>query len=194
MEQNNNPTWDKVNQWREELDILHAIIVKAQLTETVKWGAPVFTFKGKNIVGFAGFKNYFALWFYQGVFLKDDAKVLINAQEEVTKALRQWRFSSKEEINEELILSYIREAIENVNLGNEVKVTPKPKVIDALFQSVLDKDENLNQQFLKFSSAKQNEFMDFVFSAKRDVTKLNRIEKIKVLILTQKSLHEIYKK
>ena len=194
MEPKPTPLWDKINQWREELDVLHAIIVQTPLTETTKWGAPVYTFNGKNVVGIAGFKNYFALWFYQGVFLKDDAQVLINAQEQTTKALRQWRFSSKEEINHALIKAYIEEAIENVKLGKELKPTPKAKVIDARFQNVLDEDENLNQQFLKLSPAKQNEFMEYVFSAKRVATKQQRIEKITPIVLSGKSMNEIYKK
>lgn len=103
-------TWDKVNQWTTELEILKQIISKTNLVETIKWGAPVYTLNGKNIVGITGFKNHFALWFYKGVDLKDNAKVLVSAQEGVTKSLRQWRFTSKSEINEKLILDYIEEA------------------------------------------------------------------------------------
>ena len=44
---------------------------------------------------------------------KDKQKKLINAQEGVTKALRQWRFSSVDEIVPELIKAYIHEAINN---------------------------------------------------------------------------------
>lgn len=81
--------------WDQELALLKSIIQKTGLKETVKWGIPVFTFNGQNIVGIAGFKSFFALWFYNGIFLKDPNKVLINAQEGVTKALRQWRFFTK---------------------------------------------------------------------------------------------------
>ena len=103
-------TWNKVNHWATELEILQTIISKTNLVETIKWGAPVYTLNGKNIVGITGFKNHFALWFYKGVDLKDESKVLVNAQEGVTKSLRQWRFKSKSEINEKLILEYIEEA------------------------------------------------------------------------------------
>jgi uncharacterized protein YdeI (YjbR/CyaY-like superfamily) len=71
---------------------------------------PVYTYNGKNIFGITGFKNHFAIWFYKGVDLKDNGKVLVNAQEGITKSLRQWRFTSKSEINEKLILEYIEEA------------------------------------------------------------------------------------
>ena len=194
MEENNNPTWDKINKWREELEILHAIIVKTQLIETTKWGAPVYTYNGENVIGLGGFKSYFTIWFFQGVFLKDEAKVLINAQTEVTKALRQWRFTSKEEINEKLILRYLEEAIKNVELGKKIKASPKKKIIDTLFQSVLESDATLNIFFSKFTPAKQNEFMEYIDSAKKETTKWNRIEKIKPLILAQKGLNDAYRK
>lgn len=195
MKENSTFQWDKINKWSEELEVLHSIICKNQLlTPTVKWGTPVFTYKGKNIIAIAGFKNYFALWFYQGVFLKDEAKVLVNAQENVTKALRQWRFNSKEDINESLLLSYIAEAIENVDLGKAIKAEPKKIIIDALLEQVLKDDSLLNHHFLKFTPAKQNEFMEYVYTAKREATKWSRINKIKPMILAQKGLYDNYKK
>src|SRR5690554_4244958 len=103
--------------WEKEIETIRAIIAKTELEETVKWGAPVFTINGKNVVAYAGFKNYFALWFYNGVFLKDEAKVLVNAQENKTKALRQWRFEKGDDFDEKLLLRYIKEAIENEKQG-----------------------------------------------------------------------------
>ena len=67
--------------WHDELQQLCDILRTTQLTEELKWGAPCFTWNGKNIVGVGAFKSYFGLWFHQGALLKDDRKVLINAQE-----------------------------------------------------------------------------------------------------------------
>jgi len=50
---------------------------------------------------------------FNGVCLKDEHNLLINAQENKTKALRQMRFTSKNEINEPVILAYVKKAIEN---------------------------------------------------------------------------------
>ena len=99
-------------QWAEELESLASIINKLPLEKTIKWGAEVFTYNGKNVVSYGGFKNYFMLWFFNGVFLEDKYKVLINAQEGKTKSLRQWRFTSITEIDENKITEYINEAIE----------------------------------------------------------------------------------
>ena len=104
-------TWDKVNTWQKELQIIETIISKTQLVKTIKWGGIVYTINNKNVVGIGGFKNFFTLWFYNGVFLKDNLNVLVNANEGVTKSLRQWRFTSKNEINEVHILNYIQKQL-----------------------------------------------------------------------------------
>jgi uncharacterized protein YdeI (YjbR/CyaY-like superfamily) len=102
---------DKINQWKEELDVLKSIIAKTPLIETTKWGSSVYVHNGKNVIGIAGFKHFFTIWFFDGNQLKDEKKVLINAQEGITKSMRQWRFNTKNEIDPELILHYIEEAI-----------------------------------------------------------------------------------
>ena len=64
--------WNKTNQWENEIEQLHAIIRKTSLVETTKWGGSVYTYQNKNVVGIGGFKSYFGIWFYNGVFLKDE--------------------------------------------------------------------------------------------------------------------------
>lgn len=36
------------------------------LEETIKWGMPAFTWRGRLVCGIAGFKAHCALWFWQG--------------------------------------------------------------------------------------------------------------------------------
>lgn len=46
MEEKN--TWDKVNQWGEELALLRTIIQKTELVETNKWGGEVYTINKRD--------------------------------------------------------------------------------------------------------------------------------------------------
>lgn len=71
-------------EWQNELIELRKIMLSCKLDETIKWGVPVYTFRGKNLTGLAAFKNYTGIWFYQGVLLQDKAAKLINAQEGLT--------------------------------------------------------------------------------------------------------------
>ncbi len=184
---------DKTNRWTEELGCLAEILDKSGLELTTKWGAPIYTHKGKNIVAYAGFKNHFALWFYNGVFLKDPYKVLVSAKDE-TKALRQWRFSTMEEINEKKILEYVKEATKNSVEGKELKAEKfKAVPIPELFQKELDTDSKLKSTFAKLTPGKQKEYNLYIDEAKQEKTKISRIEKIKPMILEGKGLHDKYK-
>jgi len=183
-------TWDKVNSWLEELEFLKSIIAKTELTETTKWGGCVYVLDNKNVVGIGGFKNYFTIWFFNGVFLKDEKKVLVNAQEGVTKSLRQWRFISKDDVDESLVLEYIQEAIENEKQGIKTQKAEVTVEMPEIFQKELDVDANLAEAFLKFSPYKQKEFLEYIVEAKREETKRSRIEKIKPMILENIGLND----
>jgi uncharacterized protein YdeI (YjbR/CyaY-like superfamily) len=185
--------WNKVNSWSEELDLLHNIIAKTELVETTKWGGLVYTINGKNVVGIGGFKNYFTIWFFNGVFLKDEQKLLVNAQEGVTKALRQWRFTDRNEVDEKLVLEYIHEAIENEIAEKFYKPTKKNFAIDVLLQNEFSKDNELENAFDELSKSKQNDFLEYILTAKQEKTKLGRIEKIKPMIMAKIGLNDKYK-
>lgn len=186
-------TWDKTNEWAEEIDLLKSVMNKTPLVETTKWGGPTYTYEGKNIVGLGGFKNYFTIWFYKGVFLKDEANVLVNAQEGVTKSLRQWRFTSKDQIDEKLIIKYIEEAIEVEKAGLGVKSEKKETVIPDLLQHELDASPALLEAFMKLTPFKQREYTEFIGGAKREETRLARMEKIRPLLLQGMGLNDKYR-
>ncbi|MEN2413016.1 YdeI/OmpD-associated family protein [Flavobacterium mesophilum] len=189
----NKGMWKYGAQWEEELILLKAIIDKTELTETTKWGGPVFVYEKKNVVGIGGFKDYFALWFFNGVFLKDEKKKLINAQEDVTKSLRQWRFSSKDEIDETVILEYLKEAIENEKQGKVIKPSKKEAIVSELLNKEMAQNPALAAAFEKFSPYKQYEFLEYIETAKQEKTKLSRIEKVLPMILANVGLNDKYR-
>ncbi len=185
--------WNKTNQWENEIEQLHAIIRKTPLVETTKWGGPVYTYNNKNVLGIGGFKSYFGIWFYNGVFLKDEKKLLINANEENTKSLRQMRFNSTNEIDEKLILAYIKEAIEIEEKGLAIPKEKKETIIPEILQNELDKNSELLAKFNTFSPYKQREFIEHITSAKQEKTQINRLEKIIPMILEEKGLNDKYR-
>jgi uncharacterized protein YdeI (YjbR/CyaY-like superfamily) len=185
--------WNKTNQWENEIEQLHAIIRKTSLVETTKWGGSVYTHKNKNVLGIGGFKSYFGIWFYNGVFLKDEKKLLINANEENTKSLRQMRFTSVNEIDEKLILYYINEAIEIEEKGLVIPKEKKETIIPELLQNEMDKNQELLSKFNAFSPYKQREFIEHLTSAKQEKTQLARLEKIIPLIVEGKGLNDKYR-
>ncbi len=181
--------------WQVELRSLRKVLLSTELEETIKWGMPYYTWSGKNIVGMSGFKSYFGLWFTQGVFLKDRAGVLINAQDETTKALRQWRMSSKDEIKPKLIKSYLQEAIEIAKAGksiaparNKIFVVPPELTLE------MTNNASLKSSFENLSQSQKREYSEHINSAKREETKARRLTKIIPMILSGAGLNDKYRK
>lgn len=180
--------------WREELDLLFEIVRSTELEETTKWGGPCFVINGKNVLGIGGFKSYVGIWFYQGVFMKDPLKVLVNASEGKRKAMRQWRFQSKKEMNEKQIRAYIAEAIHNAKEGMELKPEKKKTgELPEVLKLALKKDKQLNSNFADLSPFKQREYIEYIEDAKQEKTKIARVEKSIPLILQRKGLNDRYR-
>jgi uncharacterized protein YdeI (YjbR/CyaY-like superfamily) len=181
-------------QWQGELQRLREILQGTALTEEVKWGAPCYTWRGKNVVGIGGFKSYFGLWFHQGALLPDDAGVLINAQEGRTKALRQWRMSSASDIKPRLIRRYVKEAIANIGAGREIRAERSKAILapDEL-HNALRRYKGATAAFRELRPGLQREYADYVTGAKRDETKQRRIEKILPMIVAGKGLNDKYR-
>lgn len=186
---------EKKKQWKLELEKLRTAVLACGLEETIKWGAPVYMSKNKNILGLSAFKNYVGLWFFQGGTLKDAHRVLMNAQEGKTAAMRQWRFSALEEIDVDLIKTYVKEAIKNQEKGNIIKPqkNTKPLIIHPLLQKELASNTEFAKQFETFSLSKKREYTDYISDAKREATQQKRLEKIIPMILSGVGLHDKYK-
>ncbi|MBV7267790.1 YdeI/OmpD-associated family protein [Winogradskyella luteola] len=181
--------------WFEALVRLRHIILKTELTETIKWSMPTYCFNGKNVLGIGAFKNHFCLWFHQGIFLKDEHNLLINAQEGKTKALLQMRFDSIEDIEDTIVLNYVNEAIENQKAGKTIKLRRNTEdvVIPVELKIKLNSNTELNTAFLALTPGKQREYCKYVSEAKGKATKQKRLEKITPMIIKGVGLHDKYK-
>lgn len=180
--------------WHDELQRLREILQGTELTEDIKWGSPCYSYNGRNVVGLAGFKAYFGLWFHQGALLEDKYEVLINAQEGTTRALRQWRMTSVKDIKPGVIKAYVKEAIRLVKEGKRIGLQrKKPLVIPPQLQEALAKNVQARKGFEGLRLGLQREYTDHIESAKRDDTKQKRIEKILPMMAAGKGLHDKYR-
>ena len=187
--------FEKPSAWKKGLLRLREIVNSTELEEDYEWNFPVYTLNGKNVIGLGRTKNYMGIWFFQGVFLKDQLGLLVNAQEGKTKALRQMRFTSKESINEDVLLNYLEEAIQNQKDGKEVKPqrnTSKVVVPDEL-QKAFTRAKTLQTAFNALSMSKQREFAEHIGGAKQETTRIRRLEKCVPMIKEGIGLHDKYK-
>ena len=174
------------------LSTLRNCILHCGLNEEVKWGVPAYTHHGL-VVGIGAFKKHVALWFFEGATLKDEGKVLLNAQEGKTAAMRQWRFIEGDEIDEKLVEEYVSEAALNMEKGIK---TPKKKievVIPELLQNMLDANVEISAYFNSLAPSHRREYAEHISEAKREETKLRRLEKVKGLLSEGRTLHDKYK-
>lgn len=192
--------------WQSQLGQLREIIFPSKaanplVIETMKWSLPTYTVSGKIVISIGSFKNHYALWFHQGVFLKDRHSVLVNVQEGLTKAMRQWRFDENSKVESELVKLYVEEAIANQLAGKELKPERKVKHqyqdeklgLPVELVAAFKLDECLKNAFQALSPGKQKEYALHVGSAKQDKTRRNRIEKIGPMILSGVGLNDKYR-
>jgi len=189
--------YNEAHQFKNGVAELRTLALACGMMETYKWSFPTYMIDDKNIIAINKFKNHFGIWFFNGVFLSDPKKVLENAQEGKTMAMRHWKFSSLEYIDKKVVTAYIIEAIENKNKGLQLKVKKKPKtriVIPAHLSIALENNEDIKAAFNKLTYSKQKDYAEYIETAKQEKTKLSRLEKIVPLIAEGKGLNDIYRK
>ncbi|TNJ44573.1 DUF1801 domain-containing protein [Tamlana fucoidanivorans] len=177
------------------LELLRSIILSTELEENIKWNAPVYTLQNKNVLSLGAFKHHFGIWFFNGIFLKDEKNILKNAQDGKTKAMRQMRFECLADIDTDLVSQYIDEAIENHKLGKVLKSDRSKKIVSIPeeLQAAFNTNLELKQHFETLSNSCQCEYCEYIDSAKRLNTKQIRIQKITTMILEGKGLYNKYK-
>ena len=181
----------KQSTWQEEYAVLRGIALATGLEEDLKWGQPCYTLDGKNIFLLHSFKEYIAVFFMKGVIMKDPKSLLIQQTPNV-QAGRQLRFKNLEEIikAKKVIKSYMAEAIAVEEAGIEVpmkKPTPVelPKDIAATMKTI----PGLTVAFKKLTPSCQREYMMYFDGAKKEETRVSRVEKYAEKILAGKRMN-----
>src|SRR3954468_10027720 len=164
--------------WKAEIAEMRRGLAGSGMKEERKWGAPTYTVDGKNIVIMQGFKEYFALGFFQGALLKDPRKVLVQLGQ--VQAGRVMKFTGAKEIRSKAatIKAYVREAIavEKAGLRVKPKTTsdfPVPEELSERFR----KDPRFKLAFDALTPGRQRSYLYHFAAAKQSATRTARIEK-----------------
>lgn len=180
----------------EGLQLLISILEATSMEQTIKWKLPVYTINNKNVVGLGAFKEHFSLWFFNGHLLRDKQGLLENAQEGKTVAMRHIKFQSVNDIDTQVIATYVQEAIDNQLKGISPPAKKKAKLIHDVIPEELSlalKNSKLTSNFNKLTEGKQREYNEYIATAKRQTTKETRIEKILPLIAAGAGLNDKYR-
>jgi uncharacterized protein YdeI (YjbR/CyaY-like superfamily) len=164
--------------WTAEIAAMRRVLAGFAMKEERKWGQPTYTLDGKNVVIMQGFKEYFALGFFQGALLKDPKKVLVQLGQ--VHAGRVMKFTSAKDITAKAatIKAYVREAIavERAGLRMKPKKTsdyPIPEELTERFR----KDRRFKRAFDALTPGRQRSYLYHFAAAKRSETRTARIDK-----------------
>jgi uncharacterized protein YdeI (YjbR/CyaY-like superfamily) len=183
----------KVNNWREELELLRQIVLETGLTEEIKWGAPVYTHQGKNVILVNALKESANIGFFKGALLKDKNQIL--QQQGHVQAARIIRFKNVDEIEKvkAILTAYIQEAIALEKSGQKVVLKKNLEPIPEELQEAFKADTAFTQAFHALTPGRQRAYIIHFSQPKQSQTRVSRIEKLKDQILNGIGLHDEYK-
>jgi uncharacterized protein YdeI (YjbR/CyaY-like superfamily) len=169
----------KVLNWVEELVLLRRIVLETGLTEELKWGVPVYTHKGKNVVLINALKGSANIGFFKGVLLADTHKIL--QQQGNLQSDRLVKFTNTEAIIglAEVLKAYIFEAIRIEEAGLKVDFKKNPEPIPDELTQVFDADPAFKQAFYAMTPGRQRGYIIYFSQPKQSQTRFGRIEKFK---------------
>ena len=145
-------------------------------------GVPTYTMDGKNVViRWQGFKEYFALGFFQGALLKDPEGILVQLGQ--VQAGRVMKFTSVKDIaakarrsHQGVLTSCEALAVEKAGMRLEKKKTsdyPVPQELTERFRQ----DPRFKRAFDALTPGRQRGYLLHFAKAKRSATRVARIDK-----------------
>ncbi len=191
MPKNIEEFWEVNAHHTKQLDILRNTLLHCGLIETFKWSFPTYTLKNKNIVSIGSFKEHYALWFFQGVFLSDHETAIqcTRRQNQSNAALEIHNGRNRHRLSKDVCARSHRQSEKRVRskkaTRHELHYTTraagstKPKHISC-------------RGFYNLTKGKQKEYANYITDAKEEKTRLKRMDKIIPMILAGKGLNDRY--
>lgn len=182
----------KVNNWREELEMLRQIVLETGLTEEIKWGAPVYTHKGKNIVSVNALKESANISFFKGVLLADKHEIL--QQQGNLQSDRIIKFTNVNDIEKvkDILKTYVLEAITIEESGKKVAFKKNPEPIPDELLQAFEQDPAFKKAFYDLTLGRQRGYIIHFSQPKQSQTRTGRIEKYKEQIFNGIGLNDKY--
>ena len=182
----------KVVPWRNHLKRLRKTVLTSGLTETIKWGAPCYTYKQKNILMLSALKDAVVISFFRGNELPDPGSRLEKPGEH-SRFARYLRFRSSDDIEaaEAEIQHLIQAAITLEQSGRKIQAESdiQPMIPEEL-KTALKNCPALKTAFEALTPGRQRGYLIYFSSAKRSQTRRSRIEKCMSRIIEGKGWNE----
>ena len=143
------------------------------IEEKVKWGCPSFEYKGM-VGGFAGFKAHAAFGFWRQDVLPDPEGLF------KTRGAFGGKLTDVSQLPaDEVILQYIRRAVDLNEKGAPARFKPKPKPplkVPTYFMAAVRKNRKALAAYEAFPPSHKREYVEWVVEAKQEETRKKRLE------------------
>ncbi len=181
----------KVLKWVPELELLRKIVIECGLKEEIKWGVPVYTHHGKNIVTVNALKDSANIGFFKGALIADTSKLLV--QQGNLQSDRLIKFKHVDEIQaiEDVLKSYIFEAIRIEESGQKVNYQKNPEPIPEELSVAFKEDKDFEKAFFALTPGRQRGYIIYFSQPKQSTTRIGRIQKCRAKIFTGKGIHDL---
>lgn len=182
----------KVRNWVEELELLRQIVLETESTEEIKWGVPVYTRNGKNVLTINALKDSANIGFFKGVLLSDKHKIL--QQQGNLQSDRIIKFTNSADIVKVKVIlkEYILEAIEVEESGKKVEFKKNPEPIPDELLEAFEQDHLFKKAFNKLTLGRQRGYIIHFSQPKQAQTRIGRINKYKEQIIKGIGLNDKY--
>jgi uncharacterized protein YdeI (YjbR/CyaY-like superfamily) len=170
--------------------LVHKVCPDCQ--ETMKWSFPHFEYKGEILCSMAAFKKHCAFGFWKEKLMIESRDLLTDKGK--TAMGDFGKITSLRDLPSTKILTFcIQEAMrlndDGIKIAKTIKrIDPKAIVISPALQKALNKNANAKKVFESLSPSHKKEYIEYIDKAKREETKLNRIEK-SIAKLTEGKAH-----
>lgn len=182
----------KVRRWVEELELLRLIVLETGLTEEIKWGVPVYTHQGKNVVTVNALKESVNIGFFKGVLLDDKQKIL--RQQGNLQSDRIIMFTNVMDIEKvkDVLKSYVLEAITIEESGEKVEFRKAPETMPDELVEAFEQDPEFKKSFYALTPGRQRGYIIHFSQPKQSQTRIGRIEKHREQIVNGIGLNDKY--
>ncbi len=156
---NKNPMLDTAfsdaKKWRAEAESLRTVLLKAGLSEELKWGKPCYTHDGKNVCIIQRMNEFLALMFFKGALLKDPDGIL-EVQGPNSRAGYRIRFTCVQDVvsREASIRACILDAMAVEKAGLKIEKAKDLEYPEELVE-VFDEDAEFKEAFERPDAGKK---------------------------------------
>ena len=162
----------------------------AEIIEDWKWG-PNYYLNGM-VCGYWGFTKHVSFVFFQGSLLKDKKKILLENPGNVHN--RHIKFTDVKQIDDKIILDYLFEAIDNNRKGLKIIETKDKTIITPIDLVKALKKAKVLTYFDSLAFSHRKEYIQWIESAKKEETRIRRIEQTIEKLLEKQMMHDKYKR